>query len=267
MTSVSGLAGLLTVVALHSLSVRSVIVASAVAALGSSILNQLLVPREARLWSRAASPPVPADLVPFARMMLVTSITTQLMLSADVWILGAVVRPEQVAIYSIAVRFTLPLSLAVGAVGAVIWPRISAAVGTDETQAMGGRLLRIAALGAVPIVAYSLAAPLIAPALFGAQYRASIPVAQVLCLRYTIALLGTVIITAGYNLGMGRIYPVMNVGRILVLGLAGVLLAPSLGPLAMAIGMLVSEGVFVFGAAYLIRRRLRLVNHLGVSST
>lgn len=259
LTSGTTLLALLCVAELRLLSVRSVVLVSVLSPVVSGVAIQALVPPSARLWSllREHRASVPEGMAPFARMMVFTAITAQVLLNADLWILGALVARDEVATYALAVRFTLPLSLATGAIGSVLWTRFATAAGELPSQMLGSRLMRMAFLGVVPIVIYSLAVPSLAPTLFGARYQRSVLLGQVLCLRYAVALFSTIVTGIGFNFGLGSFYPLVNLGRLVVLGASALALSSRYGAMSLALGLVLSEAFLLSASVYLIRRRLR----------
>lgn len=255
-----GVAGLFW---LRHLTVANLVVMSIVTALLSAISIQWAVPRSARWWTQLQTFGLPAnapgeapEIRSFARSMFLTSITAQLIMSADVWFLAAHASRAEVGAYAIALRFTLPLSLALGALNSALWPRVGRVAADRETSAMMRRLFPLAAMAALPVLVYSVVAPLAAPWLFGEAYAGSILLAQILCLRYVVAFLGVVFVSGGYNLGYVRSYPLLNLLRLAVFYVISLLLFPTLHATSVPIALCCTETTSAFTVAIVVRRRL-----------
>ena len=192
----------------------------------------------------------------FAFYQMISTLTVLLTLQADVWLMGYFLDQEQLGIYSAASRFALPLTIVLGGLNTALWPRASALRTLSDTrrllQKTFGVSLGIAAAG----TAYSLAAPLLAPWLFGEAYSGGILIGQLLCLRTCLSILICPVGVVGYSLGLVRVYWLINVVQLaLVVGL-NVVLLPRLGPLGAAVALVANDLAGLVLAGWLILRRI-----------
>ncbi len=153
-----------------------------------------------------------------------------------------------VAEFSAAQRLVEPAQIVPAALLAAVFPAFSAALGRDPRQAR--RLAVVASLllgaaGAAAAVMFWLSAPWLIPALYGAEFTASVPVLQLLGLSALPAFVN-------YNLthlliarGQQR-YSSLFVGLMLLLhSTLTWLLMPSLGALAPALSVTLAEGLLL----------------------
>jgi O-antigen/teichoic acid export membrane protein len=257
------LLGIAVLFSLHLLTVPNLVLINIATTLLSALSVQWAVPRGARWWAHLrpfarpmSAPQGAAEIRSFARSMVLTSATAQLIMSADVWFLAAHASRADVGAYSVAVRFTLPLSLALGALNAALWPRVGRIDADHGTSQLMRRLFPLTAVAALPVVAYSLLAPLAAPWLFGRAYVESVRLGQILCLRYAVGFCGLIFVSGGYNLGYVRGYPLLNLFRLATFYAISRLLFPTLRAAAVPIGLLCMETASAFTIAFLVRRRL-----------
>ncbi|WP_299431531.1 oligosaccharide flippase family protein, partial [uncultured Meiothermus sp.] len=165
--------------------------------------------------------------------------------SANGVILGLLTTPIQVGFFESGNRLVRPGLAILWPLAQAIYPRINHLIKRDADAAM--RLSRLAlwatvGLGLVGGVVLAALAPVLIILLFGEQYKASIPVLQVLALLLPI-------VGFGYSLSMQYMFPrqmdrevlysVLSAG-VLNLVLA-VILAPRMGALGMAIAVVSAE--------------------------
>jgi O-antigen/teichoic acid export membrane protein len=272
-----GLGGVLLVAALGRWSVGALILVSVVTAAVGALVFLVMVPRAALLptpASTAATPRRPlwrsliepatalsgvADDGPrvFATYNLISTVIVMITLRLDVWLMGMFGRPDQVGLYTVASRFALPLGLLLAAVGGALWPRASARSDPHEALSLLRHTFRLSLpLGALAVV-YAIAVPLLTPWLFGSAYQGSRLLAQVLCIRYALAILIVPVGVIGYSMGLVRVYWIINLVQLVAVAVINVMLLPRIGPMAAALALVVSEilGVTLAGAALLQRAR------------
>jgi len=193
----------------------------------------------------------------FAIHMVASSAIQLLVLRVDVWLMGALISADEIGLYSVATKFTLPLAMLVGAVHTALLPRASSIRRIEELRAMLARTIRLTALASVACLAYAIIAPLLAPRIFGAPYAPATFLAQVLCLRFCAALLSCPASVAGNSLGLVRVYWVISALQLAAVLALNLLLLPRIGVLAAPISLLIQD---VLGAVLvwaLVWRRLR----------
>jgi PST family polysaccharide transporter len=165
--------------------------------------------------------------------------------SANGVILGLLTSPIQVGFFEVGNRLVRPGLAILWPLGQAIYPRINHLIKRDSGAAL--RLSRLAlwatlGIGLLGGVLLAALAPFLVSLLFGEQYKASVPVLQVLALLLPI-------VAFGYSLSMQYMFPrqmdrevmysVLSASAInLVVAL---ILAPRLGALGMAIAVVAAE--------------------------
>jgi len=275
-----GLAGVLLVGALGRWSVSALIAVSVVTAALGALVFLVMVPRAALMpprgeagatqvrrpfWSSPIEPsPTLAGVTDggpgaFAMYNMISTIVVMVTLRLDVWLMGVFGRPEQVGLYTVASRFALPLGLLLAAVGGALWPRASAHSDPRDALVLLKRTFQLSLpLGAAAVV-YAVVVPLLTPWLFGSAYAGSRLLAQVLCVRYALAILIVPVGVIGYSLGLVRWYWIINLVQLVTVATINVVLLPRIGPMAAALALVVSEIVGVTLAGTLLLRRARQI--------
>ena len=275
-----GLAGVLLVATLGRWSVSALILVSVVTAALGALVFLVMVPRAAlipplgdagatpvrrRFWtSPIESAPTLASVADggpgaFAMYNMISTVVVMITLRLDVWLMGVFGRPEQVGLYTVASRFALPLGLLLAAVSGALWPRASARSDPREALVLLKRTFQLSLpLGAFAVV-YALVVPLLTPALFGSAYDGSRLLAQVLCIRYALAILIVPVGVIGYSLGLVRRYWIINLVQLVVVAAINVVLLPRIGPMASALALVASEILGVTLAGALLVRRARRI--------
>ena len=255
------LGGILVLAYLQRWSVMLVIVTSLVATGFSAVTFLWIVPKQS-LWRRGEirwgslrkalrspelkRPEAGVDDTPntFAKFLLLGTLIWIVTMQAPIWLMGFFLEKSRIGIYDAASRFTIPLVVVVGALNTALWPRVSAVTSAEQAKVMLKRILKLSVLVAGISVFYSIAAPLLAPVVFGPAYAASVRTAQVLCIGYSIAILGAPVGVIGYSLGLVRFYWIVNlVQMVLVVCMVGFLMPQFKGS-----GELVAAGAFVLSA-------------------
>jgi len=272
-----GFGAILLVAALGSWSVRMVVAMSVAAASLGALGFLALVPRAALIapgarpeatprrgfWTTPIEPePELSGLVDsgpgvFAMYNMISTLIVMITLRLDVWLMGVFGSPEQIGLYTVASRFALPLGLMLTAVSGALWPRASARSDPHEALALLKRTFRLSlGLGALAVL-YAIVVPLLTPWLFGSAYQASRLLAQVLCVRYALAILIVPVGVIGYSLGLVRVYWIINLVQLIAVAAINVVLLPRIGPMAAALALVVSEilGATLAGAVLVRRAR------------
>lgn len=275
--------GILLVAWWQMWSVGVVIVVGVLAAAAGAALFLSFVPREV-LWVyggrslggkkaldwRRHEEPEPEDQAldstsvgSFARFMVISSILVTLTLRADVWLMGIYLPKDQIGLYTVAQRFTLPLLIVLGGLHTALWPRVSGLVSRGEVVALIRRTSKATVAVATVLLPYAILAPLAAPYVFGREYEGVVALGQVLCFRCLIAILGIPVGAIGYSVGLVRVYPLVNSLQLAVVVGLNLLLLPTRGPMGAAIALLVNDTIGLAAIAGLTWYKLRT---LGKSS-
>jgi len=192
----------------------------------------------------------------FAAYMVLSTVFVMLTLNADVWLMGVFLDKNQIGLYSVGARFTLPLVMVLNGLNTALWPRASALKSTEETKDMLKKVFKICLIVSLFGVIYALTVPLLAPWLFGSAYEGSILVGQLLSMRYVIAILICPIGVIGYSFGLVRIYWLINILQLIVVVGINVLLLPQIGMIGSALALIANDmvGFIIIGA--MIWRRI-----------
>ncbi|MFC2108306.1 oligosaccharide flippase family protein [Candidatus Bipolaricaulota bacterium] len=190
------------------------------------------------------------------------TIISMLSMQMGIWLMAYFLGDKgQIGLYSVATRFTLPMTIVLGAVNTVLWPRAS---GLTERSQLSGLLKRSAILSvllASVMTIYALTAPLLASFVFGSDFENSRLLGQVLCLRYCFAMLICPVAIVGYSLGLVRIMWIVKLMQLVVIVIFNVTLLQTIGPLASALALLASEVAGSCLLGMIILRRVHNLNH------
>jgi O-antigen/teichoic acid export membrane protein len=193
----------------------------------------------------------------FALQLMLATVITQITLQADTWTMGFFLGKDQLGQYSAATRFTLPLTIVLGALNTALWPRVSALTSEGDLLALLGRTFKISLLVALGATVYAVFAPLMAPWLLGNKYRNVVFLGQILCLRYCLSLLICPLGVVGYGLGMARTYWKINLLQLLIVLSVNILLLPVWGTMASAIALVLNDLVGAIIVGTIIWRKAR----------
>ena len=185
----------------------------------------------------------------FLKYHILSTVFVMLTMRADVWMMGYYLDKSELGIYSVATRFTLPLTILMGGVSTALWPRAS---GVDEPKRLISLLmktLRLSGLVALFLSLYAIFAPTFAPTIFGENYVESIILGQVLSFRYCLAILISPIGIVGYSFGLVRVSWIINLIQLVAVIIINAIFLPRIGSLASAIALLVNTSI---GAALTI---------------
>jgi len=250
-------AGIVVLAFLSAWSLTNVLLAQLAAGLVAAVAFLALVPGPA-LWNRTGEPdrfwqapqlPGPEaaheldqqSVRGFALYHMISTVLVMITLQADVWLMGYFLSKEAIGVYSAASRFTLPLAILLGGLNTALWPR-AAALHTmpDVRRLMKKTLLVSLALSAAGLV-YAVAAPLLAPWLFGPSYAGGVLIGQLLCVRFCVAILMCPIGVIGYNLGLVRVYWLMNLIQLILVTGINLVLLPRYGALGAALALVAND--------------------------
>ena len=173
----------------------------------------------------------------FLRFHMLSTVIVMITLRADVWMMGYFLDKSELGIYSVATRFTLPLTIAIGALNTALWPRASGITDTHQIMGLLRKTLGLCALVAFSVSIYAICAPLLAPLVFGADYEESRLLGQVLCLRYSLSIIVCPLGIIGYSFGLVRVSWLINIIQLITVLLINMIFLPKMGSLASAIAL------------------------------
>lgn len=267
--SLIAFAGILILALLDRWSVFLVVLVTVVASAVRGLLFILLIPKASLLesgdlrglaafrfsailkqfqpsWNRKATETGEEPPGEFAFYMLLSSVLVMLSLRADIWLIGIYLDDYQIGLYSAAMRLTLPLAIILGAMNTALWPRASGVASASETRRLLKKTFAMSAAVAFAGVIYALAAPPLAPLLFGHQYHPTILLGQLLSLRYCIAILICPVAVIGYSYGLVRVYWVINLGQLVVTILLNAAFLDLYGPIVSALALILDDLISFF---------------------
>jgi O-antigen/teichoic acid export membrane protein len=278
--TVISMIGILIIAWLGHWSLELVITVSVIASFAGMLAFIILVPRASFISASNLKKPV-KDLVglflrapavnigrslddtdpnKFALYMMVSSIAVAIMMRSDIWLMGFYLSDKgQVGIYSVAMYFTIPLTVILGAINTALWPRGSALKTAGETVRLLKTTFYLSAAVAVPGLAYSIVGPYFMPLIFGQAYGSGVLLGQILCFSYCIAILMCPLGVIGYSFGMVKEFWWINIIQLSAVIAINVLFLPSWGPLAAALAFAAQNLIgFVIGNFILYRKIMRL---------
>jgi O-antigen/teichoic acid export membrane protein len=173
----------------------------------------------------------------FAVYMMLSSVVVIITMKADVWLMGYFLSSAQIGIYSVAMRFALPLDVLLNGLSTALWPRASSL--NDITKIMGllKKTLKVSLILSIFVSIYSLVVPLFTTLIFGESYEETILLAQILCFRYAISILVCPIGVIGYSYGLVRAYWYINIIQLIIVIGINISFLPTLGPVASALAL------------------------------
>jgi O-antigen/teichoic acid export membrane protein len=177
----------------------------------------------------------------FAIYMLISSVTVTVAMRADVWLMGMFLEKSQIGLYSVVSRFTLPLTIILGALNTALWPRASATGSLVKSTELIRKTFRMSFLVAIVGLVYSVTAPLMTPELFGPTYKDGILLGQLLCVRYCIAILACPIGIIGYSFGLVSSYWLVNSLQLIVIVALNIVMLPRIGPIGAALSLIAND--------------------------
>ncbi len=179
----------------------------------------------------------------FAFYHLLSTIFIMLILQADVWMIGHYHNKEQLGYYSAAIYLTLPLTVFLNSLTTILWPRASGHTTFEHAVSLLKKTFRVCGILAILCLIYAMVVPVMAPVLFGSEYKPSVLFGHFLCIRYCIAFLICPMDVVSYNFGLVRVYWIVFLFQLIVMVLICLILLPRIGPLGAAIA-LISQDLF-----------------------
>jgi O-antigen/teichoic acid export membrane protein len=262
--AVLALAAVLVVAWLGLWTVEALVAAGAAAAGLGVVMFLFAVPRAALLTPRGESAHAPAPAhdadggpAGFAKYNMISTIVVLVTLRLDVWLMGVFSTAPQIGHYTVASRFALPLGLLLAAVTGALWPRVASRTDPRDALFLLERTFQLSVPLGLLALTYGVVAPMLTPWMFGATYADSQVLAQVLCVRYALAILIVPIGVIGYSLGFVRVYWIVNLVQLAVVAAINVVLLPRIGPMASALALVANELVGLLVVGPLLLRRAR----------
>jgi O-antigen/teichoic acid export membrane protein len=216
-------------------------------------LSALLVPSMLIVRRRIPRPFLPdyrnlGSMLQYGIPCVTTKVPQVLNLRLDQMLMAAIIPPQQLGLYVVAVAWSSASEPLIGAVGAAILPSVASANKPQDAARRFGEGARIASLLAFATgAALTIATPLGIAVLFGAQYRGSIPAALILVPAG--AVLGLNYVLQEGLRGLGQPYAVLQAefAGLVVTGLALVLMLRPLGITGAALSSLLGYSTVTAG--------------------
>lgn len=196
---------------------------------------------------RASGPSRRAELMASTLPIFAAGILQVSATQADIWIVGAQLDPEEVALYGAAKRLTTLVGFPVLVLTAVVPPLMSDLYARDERARLEGLLRAATAAVCVPMLAglaiFLVFGSQILTLAYGEVYAEALPLLRILCLeRFVFTFLGTgslLLVMTGHEGAVLRITLVSSLFSFLALYLGGRLG----GTVGVAIGFTISSSV------------------------
>lgn len=263
--------GVLVLFFLHSWKLEWVVILSVMTAAVSAVAMGILVPKKVFFGGVKADGPGVRGLrgfiaTPdqeeggtntFAFFMMLSSVAVALTMRADVWLMGIFVPAGSIGQYSVANRFTMPLTVLLGALNTILWPRASALTERHQIVKLLRKLAGITGICGALCLLYSFFGPQISPFLFGERYRGTVLLGQLLCLRYSVAILVSPIGIIGYSFGLVRQYWIVNIVQLVAVCVLNIFLLPRIGVMGSVVALIANELIGFGYTAIAILRKLR----------
>jgi len=197
----------------------------------------------------------------FVRFHMLATVITMLSMQVGTWLMGYFLEDKsQIGNFSVATRFTLPMIIALGAFNTALWPRSAGLTQRDQLSRLLKKTVSLSVFLAFLMIIYSLTVPLLASFLFGSGFEKSQLIGQVLCLRYSFAMLICPVTIIGFNFGLVRIVWIINLIQLLLLIGVNVIFLQKIGSLASAYALLMYEVVGSCAVGFIILRRFHGLN-------
>lgn len=275
------LIGILVIAWLNKLSIEFIIVTSIIATMIGTIAFMIVVPKDAFisveefkkpftiLTNFFREPELPSvksleDMNPnkFLFYMTISTIIVAITSNVNIWLIGYYLDKSQIGIYSIAMYFTIPLSLLLTAINTAIWPRASSLKSHTNIRIFLKTTFFLTILVAACGIIYSIIIPLSMPYLFGPAYNNGIILGQALCLGFCIAIVLCPMGVIGYSLGMVRYYWLISVIQLITAITINIILLPKMGIIASAIAYIGYNTIGLILYATLILNKMKRVGGL-----
>lgn len=175
----------------------------------------------------------------FTVYMVFISLFSVVLMKIDLWLIGIYISKSDIAFYNIASKIAIPLMVVFTSIETVIWPKFSQLVDKNETIGMLKRVMILNSIFCIALIFYSLFAPLIIPVLFGQEYKGSIVLAQIFCIRWVISIFFKPVSTAAYNFGTIKLNLVLIIINLLVFVSFNLVFLKKLGIIASVIGYVI----------------------------
>ena len=193
----------------------------------------------------------------FAFYLFLSGLFVMLHTRFATWFLGAFSTTSEVGIYSVAIKFALPLVFVSNAINAALWPRMAGRSTGDGLLSLARGTLRVTIPVTAVSTAYALVAPLAAPFVFGEAYGASILPAQLTCLAYCVVILTNPIGVIAYGFELAKFFAFVNFLQTAIAIPLLITLVPSFGAIGTAVTQLVIIIVGGILTSYILLAQIR----------
>ena len=267
--------GILAIYLINIWSIRNIVIASLASTAIGAIIFIIIVPFDA-LWKRGeltfnsrffkqyfSNPNIGASNkydssspMNFLKYQVIATIVVMVTLRTDVWMMGFYLDKYEIGIYSVAVRFTLPLTIILNALTTALWPRASGVRDHNKNMQLFKTTFKWTLALSLIMTIYAIVAPNLATIIFGTEYAESTRLGQILSLRYCVSILICPIGIIGYNYGLVKASWIFNIVQLIAVIFINMIFLPKIGALASAYALLVNEiiGAFMTGTLIFYRK-------------
>ncbi|MBP6993168.1 MAG: oligosaccharide flippase family protein [Spirochaetes bacterium] len=193
----------------------------------------------------------------FAFFSSISSFVIAIGMQMDIWILGAFIPTAEVGIYSVGIKYAMPLATFMATVSTVLWPRISPISKYEELISALKKMIKLGIVLMIPFALYSIFVPMLTPWLFGKAYSGSILYGQILSIRYCISIFTTILLLVGYNIGLIRTFSIITPITIVFWIIVNIVVVSRFGAMGAAIDMVLAEILWLIILILLIRSKLK----------
>jgi O-antigen/teichoic acid export membrane protein len=199
----------------------------------------------------------------FLKFNALAGLSVLITMQMDVWLMGFFLNSNEVGAYSVASRFTLPLTIVLAAINTALWPRASALIEHHHIMEMLKKTFKYSIFAFIFSSFYAAFAPKLAPFIFGREYAGSIFIGQLLCFRYCLALLITPLGIISYSFGYVRVAWILNLIQLIMVFVLNYFFLEKIGGLASAIALIANEiiGMIFFIFYILAKNKIYRINN------
>lgn len=170
-----------------------------------------------RLWVRMRDDwrVIGLEIFGFGKWMMLSSFATMLLMRLDIFVLGAMLheQPDEIGLYSAAVRLCTPLIVLTGSVATLFLPKALGLRSMPEMRSYIRRSLQVT----LPLIAlcavYALAVCLAVPAYFP-KYASAIPYFLVLFVGYAWTIVGNPLTTLVLSINRAHVVTIISIAQL-----------------------------------------------------
>ena len=170
-----------------------------------------------RLWVRMANNwrVIGREIFGFGKWMMLSSFATMLLIRLDIFVLGPMLhdRPDEIGLYSAAVRLCTPLMVLTGSVATLFLPKALGLRSMAEMRSYIRRSLQVT----IPLIAlcgvYAIAVCIAIPAYFP-KYASAIPYFLVLFVGYAWTIVGNPLTTLVLSINRAHVVTIISIAQL-----------------------------------------------------